>query len=148
MQFLGGVHALEPALVFGRLMLCECLPAARGQGDAIFGANDCADLMSSHSCFLLLLLNWARAGSGDWLSVMSCCAITALTAGHQGSICLVFASSSIFILFWHNVGIPKNVSLLLLGEMDGANRAAECGEGIVSLLPFHSVLLPCKIIDT
>lgn len=55
-----------------------------GQGDAIFGANDCADLMSSHSCFLLLLLKWARGGSGDWLSVMSCCAITALPAGQPG----------------------------------------------------------------
>lgn len=43
----------------------------RRDGDAIFGANDSADLMSSYSCFLLLSLNWDRGGSRDCLSLMS-----------------------------------------------------------------------------
>lgn len=70
----------------------------------------------------------------------------------------VFASSSIFILFWHNVGIPKNVSLLLLGAMDSANSAAEGWEAGTARELFHCCLFtlssclgalePYKIIDT
>lgn len=40
---------------------------ARSDGDAISGANDSADLMSSYSCFLLLSLNWDAVGPRDRL---------------------------------------------------------------------------------
>lgn len=43
----------------------------RTDGDAILGANDSADLMSSSSCFLLLSLNWDMVGSRDWVYIMS-----------------------------------------------------------------------------
>jgi len=43
----------------------------RSDGDAILGANDSANLMSSYSCFLLLSLNWDGVGSGDRLSITS-----------------------------------------------------------------------------
>lgn len=35
-----------------------------------------------------------------------------------------FASSSIFILFWHNVDIQKKMSLLFRGEMNSAGSTA------------------------
>lgn len=135
--------------VLGRPMVCERLAAEGGMSTAIFGANDCADLMSSSSCFLLLCLNWDRGGSGDCLG----CNELAVQLWHllqdagAKSSSGFFASSSIFILFWHNVGIPKkkkkiNVSLLLLGAVDSANSAAECWEAEVERELFHSVLLP------
>lgn len=43
----------------------------RSDSDAIFRANDSADLMSSSSCFLLLLLNWDIGDSRDRLPIMN-----------------------------------------------------------------------------